>query len=93
MRIQIDRQAFAEAKLIFGIADDQIEVNELGDDDEDEAADVTIFDKDDSVVYLDYAGYENYAHQRRDEEGDAVRRRASLDALSPSARLLAAPTP
>ena len=32
-----------------------------------DAPDVTIFDKDDSVVYLDYPGYENYGKERKRE--------------------------
>ncbi|KAH8096026.1 intracellular chloride channel [Aureococcus anophagefferens] len=62
VQIQIDRQNFTEDKLIKQQIDDVIEVDEDGPDNaDDNAPDVTIFDKDDSVVYLDYPGYENYA--------------------------------
>ncbi|KAH8076308.1 intracellular chloride channel [Aureococcus anophagefferens] len=63
--IQIDRQNFTEDKLIKQQIDDVIEVDEDGPDNtDDNAPDVTIFDKDDSVVYLDYPGYENYAKEK-----------------------------
>ena len=65
---------FVEKKLIFCAADDQIEVPNADADDGD-APDVTIFDKDDSVVYLDYPGYENYGKERKQEISDSVRSR------------------
>jgi len=65
VQIQIDRQNFTEDKLIKQQIDDVIEVDEDGPDNaDDNAPDVTIFDKDDSVVYLDYPGYENYAKEK-----------------------------
>ena len=41
---------------------------------------MTIFDKDDSVVYLDYPGYENYGKERKREISDSVRSRKVVDA-------------
>ena len=38
-----------------------------------------IFDKDDSVVYLDYPGYENYGKERKREILDSVRSRKKAD--------------
>ena len=68
VQIQIDRQNFTEDKLIKQQIDDVIEVDEDGPDNtDDNAPDVTIFDKDDSVVYLDYPGYENYAKEKNAE--------------------------
>jgi len=66
VQIQIDRQEFVEKKLIFCAADDQIEVPNADEGDGD-APDVTIFDQDDSVVYLDYPGYAEYARERKRE--------------------------
>ena len=77
VQIQIDRQEFVEKKLIFCAADDQIEVPNADADDGD-APDVTIFDKDDSVVYLDYPGYENYGKERKQEISDSVRSRKKV---------------
>lgn len=67
VQIQIDRQEFAEDKLIKQQMDDVIEVDEDGPDDDENAPDVTIFDKDDSVVYLDYPGYATYAKEKNTE--------------------------
>jgi len=78
VQIQIDRQEFVEKKLIFCAADDQIEVPNADADDGD-APDVTIFDKDDSVVYLDYPGYENYGKERKQEISDSVRSRKKVE--------------
>ena len=77
VQIQIDRQEFVEKKLIFCAADDQIEVPNADADDGD-APDVTIFDKDDSVVYLDYSGYENYGKERKREISDSMRSRKKV---------------
>ena len=66
-----------EKKLIFCAADDQIEVPNADADDGD-APDVTIFDKDDSVVYLDYPGYENYGKERKREISDSMRSRKKV---------------
>ena len=77
VQIQIDRQEFVEKKLIFCAADDQIEVPNADADDGD-APDVTIFDKDDSVVYLDYPGYENYGKERKREISDSMRSRKKV---------------
>ena len=57
----------AEKKLIFHLRPDD------GD-----APDVTIFDKDDSVVYLDYPGYENYGKERKREISDSMRSRKKV---------------
>ena len=80
VQIQIDRQEFVEKKLIFCAADDQIEVPNAGADDDGDAPDVTIFDKDDSVVYLDYPGYEDYGKERKREISDSMRSRKKADA-------------
>ena len=77
VQIQIDRQEFVEKKLIFCAADDQMEVPGVAEDGD--APDVTIFDKDDSVVYLDYPGYENYGKERKREISDSVRSRKKAD--------------
>ena len=77
VQIQIDRQEFVEKKLIFCAADDQMEVPGVAEDGD--APDVTIFDKDDSVVYLDYPGYENYGKERKREISDSVRSRKKQD--------------
>ena len=50
------------------------------DADDGDAPDVTIFDKDDSVVYLDYPGYEDYGKERKQEISDSVRSRKKADA-------------
>ena len=76
VQIQIDRQEFVEKKLIFCAADDQMEVPGVAEDGD--APDVTIFDKDDSVVYLDYPGYENYGKERKREISDSVRSRKKV---------------
>merc|ERR1712196_129498 len=68
---------FVAKKLIFCAADDQIEVPNADADDGD-APDVTIFDKDDSVVYLDYPGYENYGKERKQEISDSMRSRKKV---------------
>ena len=77
VQIQIDRQEFVEKKLIFCAADDQMEVPGVAEDGD--APDVTIFDKDDSVVYLDYPGYENYGKERKREISDSVRSRKKVE--------------
>ncbi|KAJ8600213.1 hypothetical protein CTAYLR_001924 [Chrysophaeum taylorii] len=63
VRIQVARQEFCEAKLIKMQQDDVIEV-EIDEDAQRQSnqriPDVTIHDKDDDVVYLDYPGYEDY---------------------------------
>lgn len=58
VEIQIKRQAFIEDKLINSTMDDELETDSFAE--ESKSPDVTINRQDDSVVYLDYPGFENY---------------------------------
>ena len=49
------------------------------DADDGDAPDVTIFDKDDSVVYLDYPGYENYGKERSGSRCGVARSASGAD--------------
>lgn len=61
--LQVARQEFTEAKLIKMQQDDVLEVDDTAARDSNlrTIPDITIHDKDDDVVYLDYPGYENDA--------------------------------
>jgi len=63
--IQIARQAFVESKLIRSMQDDVIEVDGGTETPGNAQPDLTVYDRDDDVVYLDYPGYEMYAEEMR----------------------------
>lgn len=73
VKIQIARQEFTQAKLIKNQQDAVIEIDESEEiatsSKQKNIPDVSLHDKDDDVVYLDYPGYENYHREAAKDLG------------------------